>query len=57
VIHEDSPDKYSLVETVETVPRAKTMALDAKTHRLFLSTAARDSDWPLPSGSSRSIVA
>jgi YVTN family beta-propeller protein len=39
VIHQDSPDKYSLVETVKTAPRAKTMALDPKTHRLFLSTA------------------
>jgi YVTN family beta-propeller protein len=38
VIHQDSPDKYSVVETVKTVPRAKTMALDPKTHRLFLST-------------------
>jgi YVTN family beta-propeller protein len=39
VIHEDSPDQYSFVETVKTVPRAKTMALDPSTHRLFLSTA------------------
>ena len=39
VIREDSPDKYSLVETVKTLPRAKTMALDPKTHQLFLSTA------------------
>lgn len=39
VIHQDSPDKYSVVETVKTAPRAKTMALDQKTHRLFLSTA------------------
>jgi YVTN family beta-propeller protein len=39
VIHEDGPDKYSMVETVKTAPRAKTMALDSKTHRLFLSTA------------------
>jgi YVTN family beta-propeller protein len=39
VIRQDSPDKYSLVETVKTLPRAKTMALDPKTHRLFLSTA------------------
>lgn len=38
IIHEDNPDKYSLVETVKTVPRAKTMALDPKTHKLFLST-------------------
>lgn len=39
VIHEDSPDKYSPAETVKTLPRAKTMALDPKTHTLFLSTA------------------
>ena len=39
VIHQDGPDTYSVVETVKTAPRAKTMALDPKTHRLFLSTA------------------
>ncbi len=39
VIHQDSPDKYSVVENVKTLPKAKTMALDPKTHRLFLSTA------------------
>ena len=38
VIRQDSPDKYSIVETVKTLPRAKTSALDPKTHRLFLST-------------------
>jgi YVTN family beta-propeller protein len=39
VIREDSRDAYSVVETVKTLPRAKTMALDPKTHQLFLSTA------------------
>ncbi len=39
VIREDSPDKYSVVENVKTLPKAKTMALDPRTHRLFLSTA------------------
>lgn len=39
VVHQDSADKYSVVENVKTVPKAKTMALDLKTHRLFLSTA------------------
>jgi DNA-binding beta-propeller fold protein YncE len=39
VIHEDTPDSYSSVDTVKTLPRAKTMALDPKTHRLFLSAA------------------
>ena len=38
VIQQDSPDKYHVVESVKTRPRAKTMALDPKTHRLFLST-------------------
>ena len=42
VIREESPDKYSVVESVKTLPKAKTMALDAKTHRLFLSTAEGD---------------
>jgi YVTN family beta-propeller protein len=39
VIRQESPDKYSVVENVKTLPRAKTMALDPKTHQLFLSTA------------------
>jgi DNA-binding beta-propeller fold protein YncE len=39
VVHQDSPDKYSVLETVKTAPHAKTMTLDPKTHRLFLSTA------------------
>ncbi len=39
VIHQDIADKYSVVETVKRLPKAKTMALDPKTHQLFLSTA------------------
>ena len=39
MIHQETPDKYSMVETVKTLPRAKTSALDPKTHQLFLSTA------------------
>jgi YVTN family beta-propeller protein len=38
VIREESPDKYSFVQTIKTLPRAKTMALDPKTGQLFLST-------------------
>ena len=41
VIHEDSPDKYSLVENLPTEPGAKTLALDAKTGRIFLTVAKR----------------
>jgi DNA-binding beta-propeller fold protein YncE len=39
IFHEDSPDKYSEVETVKTEYGAKTMALDSKTHNLYLTTA------------------
>src|SRR5580698_5597376 len=39
IAHEDSPDKYSVVEQVKTVQRARTMALDSKTHNVYLSIA------------------
>jgi len=39
VIRQETPDTYSVVDTIKTLPKAKTMALDPKTHRLFLSAA------------------
>jgi YVTN family beta-propeller protein len=39
IFHEDSPDQYSEVDTVKTEYGAKTMGLDTKTHKLFLTTA------------------
>jgi hypothetical protein len=39
VVHEDSPDKYRVVETVKTEFGAKTMALDPKAHNLYLTTS------------------
>ena len=39
VFHEDLPDKFSVVETVKTAFGARNMALDPKTHRLFIDTA------------------
>jgi hypothetical protein len=39
VFHEDSPNKFSEVETIKTEFGAKTMGLDTKTHKLFLDTA------------------
>jgi YVTN family beta-propeller protein len=39
VVHEDSPDKYSVVENVTTRRGARTMALDPKTHNVYLVTA------------------
>jgi DNA-binding beta-propeller fold protein YncE len=39
IFHEDSPDKLSEVETIDTEYGAKTMNIDPKTHNLFLVTA------------------
>jgi YVTN family beta-propeller protein len=39
VVHEDSPDKFTVVETVQTQAGARTMSLDAKTHRVYLVSA------------------
>jgi len=39
VVHEDSPAKFSVVEDVTTQRGARTMALDPKTHEVFLVTA------------------
>jgi DNA-binding beta-propeller fold protein YncE len=39
VVHEDSPDKFSVVENVPTKRSARTMGLDLKTHKIFLSSA------------------
>jgi YVTN family beta-propeller protein len=39
VVREDSPDKYTVVENVATRRGARTMALDPKTHRVYLVTA------------------
>jgi DNA-binding beta-propeller fold protein YncE len=39
VVHEDAPDKYSVVENVPTLRRARTIALDARTHSVYTVTA------------------
>ena len=39
VIHEDSPDKFTVLEDVNTQSGARTMTLDAKTHNVLLVTA------------------
>lgn len=46
LIHEDSPDKYTVVENVPTKRSARTMGLDLKTHSIFLPAA--DFDPPAP---------
>src|SRR5580693_3797230 len=39
VVHEDAPDKFSVVENVATERGARTMALDPKSHEVYLVTA------------------
>jgi DNA-binding beta-propeller fold protein YncE len=39
VFHQDTPDKYTLVENVKTQTGARTMAIDQKTGRPYLSVA------------------
>jgi YVTN family beta-propeller protein len=42
VVHEDSADKFTVVENVPTKKSARTMALDLKTHNIFLPAAEFD---------------
>jgi hypothetical protein len=39
VVHEDSPGKFSVVQTVNTARGARTMELDPASHQLFTVTA------------------
>ena len=39
IIKQESADKYSVIQTLATKTRAKTMALDTKTHKIYLSVA------------------
>jgi DNA-binding beta-propeller fold protein YncE len=40
VVHEDAPDKYTVLGDVPTERGARTMALDLKTHHVFVVTAS-----------------
>lgn len=50
IAHEDSPDKLTVVQTLKTEPRAKTMALDPKTHKIYLASAKFGAASDQPSG-------
>jgi DNA-binding beta-propeller fold protein YncE len=39
IIKEDSPDQFSVVQNVKTQRGARTMALDQKTHTIYLADA------------------
>ncbi len=44
IFHQDSKDSYSFVQTLATQVRAKTLALDAKTHKIYLSAVDMDAN-------------
>jgi DNA-binding beta-propeller fold protein YncE len=39
VIHQDTPDQYRVIETVQTAPAARNMGLDPTNHRVFIVSA------------------
>ncbi|MFN7994834.1 MAG: YncE family protein [Bryobacteraceae bacterium] len=53
VVREDAPDKYGPMESVKTQAGARTMALDTKTHSVFLSIAEFEPAAPPASGQQR----
>ncbi len=39
IIHQDSPDQYRVVQTLQTAPLARNMGLDPMTHQIFIVSA------------------
>src|SRR5579871_1274456 len=64
VVHQDSPDKYTVVDTVATFAGAKTICVDTKTHNVYLFQPERgpapppsaDAPPPAPGGRGRGPV-
>jgi len=50
VVHEDSPDKFSVVENAPTQKFARTMALDTTNHDVYLVTAEIEEQPPAKDG-------
>ena len=38
-VHEDTPDTYTVVQTLPTMPRARTLTIDQRTHKLYTVSA------------------
>ncbi|MGA2904239.1 MAG: YncE family protein [Candidatus Korobacteraceae bacterium] len=55
VIHEDSPDKYTVKQNLATVRGARTMALDQDNNVVYLVTAQRD-DKPVAPGQRPTMI-
>ncbi len=55
VIHEDSPDKYTVQQNLATAKGARTMALDSDDNVVYLVTAQRE-DKPVVTGQRPAMV-
>ena len=53
IAHEDSPDKLTVIQTLTTERGARTMALDPKTHRIYLASAKFEAPTASASGGGR----
>ena len=53
VVHENSPDKFSVVENAATQRGARTLTLDPKTHQVFVVTAKFGAQPAATSGQAR----
>ena len=53
VIHQDSPDRYRVAETLQTPPGSRNMGLDPTNHRVFVASAKFG---PVPAGGKRGPV-
>jgi YVTN family beta-propeller protein len=53
IAHEDSPEKLTVVQTLTTEPRARTMTIDPKTHRIYLASAKFEAPTEQPAGGQR----
>lgn len=53
IAHEDSPDKITVVQTLTTERGARTMALDPKTHKIYLASAKYEASTGSTDGGAR----
>jgi YVTN family beta-propeller protein len=53
IAHEDAPDKLTVVQTLATELRMRTMAVDTKTHRIYLASAKYEAQADQPAGATR----
>jgi DNA-binding beta-propeller fold protein YncE len=54
IIHQDTPDSYRVIQTLQTAPAARNMGLDPTNHRVFLVSAKFGP--PPPGGRGRGAV-